>query len=549
MKIFSFMRKPLKPVLYGSLLMLLCTVALIFSLQYQTDKQTLDDWLSNYTYIGTICPDVESNALMTEMSEETWSQLEQAETIHSIHTMKTYAAKLMDGYLVPDHMMTLSQLYQRYFIQARVTGVMGMGPMGIFEYDRYSIELVKEWGSDKTGDRGLHVNVWRLTEEPAWKPGQEVFFVSSYTFDSYNLLNMTEFEIYTPAAWEAMTGMAPVDVFMENPFLLLEEGEGEARIKSFLEETGMMPYYEKFIQLDGNLAVRAISDFYALPKTATDRLYITDGRAITEADAGKKVCMISQNLMNRNRYALGDIVTLSVAEESYSLFGWENGNPMPEDELITSYAQGEEYEIIGIYNQIGRDAYDPLFYSHTDIFVPAEKVIVEQTLPYAFSFQVLGTDYDVFIEETLPMLESSGCVVKLADTGWQDVEDAYYAMEVRCKVMFWCAVLSFMAAASVFSVLLFLHLRKEYGLQRLMGAYRHEAYRVYLAAIAVISIPALAISGLAGYIIVTYMMQNIMTESLLIFVFVPVGLLVVICLLLFLLVAFCERGSLRKIIM
>lgn len=548
MKIFSFMRKPLKPMLYGALLMLLCTVALIFSFQYQTDKQTLEDWLSNYTYIGTICPDVDSGALLTPIPEETWEQLKKSDTIHSIHSMQTYAAKLLDGHIVVDHMMTTSQLQQRYFVQAKIKSSMDWGSWGEYKYDRYSIEIVKEWGSNKIGNRGLFVNMLRLATEPSFEAGDEIFFTSGYQFKN-GFVIVVEFDFLTPAAFEALYGMPPADIYTQNPFLVLEEGEGEAEIKAFLEETGMMPYFEKFAQLDNNLAVRAISDFYALPKTATDRLYITDGRAITDKDAGKKVCMVSQNLATRNRYGLGDIVTLSVAEESYSLYGWENGNPMPDDELITSYAPGEEYEIIGIYNQIGRDAYDPLFYSHTDIFVPVEKVVVEQTLPYAFSFQVLGTDYDVFMAETLPALEQNGCIVKLADTGWQDVEDAYYAMEVRCNVMLWCAILSFIAAAIVFSVLMFLHLRKEYGLQRLMGAYRHEAYRVYLAAIAVVSLPALMISGMAGYAIVKYMLQNVIVENLLIFALVPAGLLAAICLLLFLLVAFCERGSLRKIIL
>ena len=549
MKIFSFMRKPLKPMLYGMLLALLCTVALIFALQYQTDKQTLRDWLDNYTYIGTICPDVEGNAMLTPIPEDAKALLKDADTIHSLHSIQTYAARLTDGYLVPDHMMTISQLYQRYFIQAKVTGSMGWGDMGIFKCDRYAIELVKEWGSDKTGDRGLHLNVWRLANEPVWESGQELFFTSSYTFDHYNLVNMTEFEFYTPAAWEAMMGVPPMDIFTQNPVLLLEEGEGEEEILAFLEETGMMPYYEKFTQLDGNLAVRTISDFYALPKTANDRIYITDGRAITKEDAGKKVCMISQNLMNRNRYALGDIVTLEVAEESYSLYGWENGNPMPEDELLTSYGEPQEYEIVGIYNQIGRNAYDPLYYSHTDIFIPVGEEIVEFTLPYAFSFKVQGVDYDTFLAETLPVLEGYGCVVTLADTGWEDVEDAYYAMEVRCKVMLFCAALAFVAAAAVFTVLLYWHLRKEYGLQRLMGAYRHEACQVYLAALVAIAIPALAVSGIAGYLIVKGFMQSIVVGNALLFVLLPMALFVTVCLLLLLLVTISERGSLRKIIM
>ena len=369
MKRFSFMRRPLKPVLYGALLALLCTVTLIFSIQYQVDKRTLSDWLLNYIYVGTISPDAEAWAVLTPLPEETKELLNEADTIVSLHSMQTFAAQLTDGYVVPDDMMTMNQLQQRYFIQAKVTGVRET-PWGEFSYDRYSIEIVKEWGSDKTGDRGFFVNMLRLEEEPVFEVGEEIFFTSGYYKDGYGFISTVEFELYTPVAWKALNGEEPTDLFIQNAYIVLSEGDEEEAILAFLEETGMTPYYEKFTQLGQNLTVRAIEDFYALPKTAKDRVYITDGRAIAETDAGKKVCMVSQNLANRNRYCIGDMITLKIAEESYRLHGWENGNPMPEDELITSYAQEEKYEIVGIYNQMSRDANDPFYYSHNDIFIP-----------------------------------------------------------------------------------------------------------------------------------------------------------------------------------
>lgn len=548
MKIFSFMRKPLKPILYGALLALLCTVALIFTLQYRTDKQTLESWLHNYTYVGTICPDEERMAMLSPIPEEAFQIIEEAETICATHTMQTYAAKLLDGHMVVDNMMTMDQLQQRYFVHARIKSYMDWNsPWETYKFDRYSIEIVDEWGSQKIGNRGLFLNMTRLADEPAFHVGDEVFFTSGYLLNQ-GFVIVVEFDIYTPAAWEMLTGMEPLNLFMENPFLVLEEGEGEEEILAFLDETGMLPYYEKFAQIDNNLAVRAISDFYALPRTANDRVYVTDGRAITKEDAGKKVCMIHQNLMNRNRYGIGDTITLSVAEDSYSLYGWENGNPMPEDELITSYGEQETYEIIGFYNEIGRDPYDPLYYSYTDIFIPAEEESDEMPLPYAFSFKVAGVDYDAFVAETMPMLEATGCVVTLADTGWRDVEDAYYAMEVRCKLMFGCAVLSFIAAVVAFTVLLYLHLRKEYGLQRLMGAYRREACQVYLAAMIAVALPALAVSGVVSYLIVKNLLQSVMVESLLLFAMVPTMIFVAVLALLLLLIAISERGSLRNII-
>lgn len=540
MKLFSFMRKPLKLLLYGVLLTLLCTVSLFFFLQYQTDKQTLDEWLNNYAYIGTVYPNMEGVALLTPLPEQTQTLLKEADTITSLHTMQTYAAKLTDGHIVADTMMTSNQLQQHFFLQAKVTEVRDWGASYDFKYDHYTIELIKEWGSNKVGTRSLHVNLLRLANEPAWEIGQEVFFISDYVLDD-GFVIVVDFELYTPAAWEALTKTKPVDIFMEHPYLLLKEGEGEKEILNFMEETGIAPFYEKFTQLDGNLTVRAISNFTSLPKAATGRLYVTDGRAIMETDAGKKVCMVSQNLANRNRYCIGDTISLSISEESYSLNGWENGNPMLEDDLITSYAPAEEYEIIGIYHQIARNATDPLYYSHTDIFIPVKSEAATFPLPYAFSFRLLGVDYDKFMEETLPLLEETGCEVRLTDTGWQDVEDAFYSMELRCNLMFWCTVLAFITAAVVFSVLLFLHLRMDYGLQRLMGAYRKEACLVYFAAVTVIAVPALLLSCVIS--------QLIVKELLLSAFLLPFTLLITICLLLLLFLTVSERGSLRKIIM
>lgn len=540
MQLFSFMRKPLKPFLYGTLLTLLCTIALIFFLQYQTDSKTLNEWVENYTYTGTIYPDISGQALLTPLPSEAQTLLKEADTIQSLHSMQTYAAKLTDGHLVVDHMMTLSQLQQHYFVQAKIIGRPYSTDIGSLQYDQYSIQVLKEWGSEKIGDRGLTITLYRLADEAAWEPGQELFFISDYVFGDAGAVKVVSFEIFTPAARELLTGQTTDNVFYANPFLLLNEGEGEKEILDFMEQTGIAPLYNKFAQIADNLTVHTIDDFYTLPKTATNRIYLVEGRALTASDAGKKVCMVSQNLASRNRYMIGDTVTLSIADESYSLNGWENGNPMPDDDLITSYAPAEEYEIIGFYNQIGRNASDPLYYSHTDIFIPAGEKTEEISLPYAFSFLVSGLDYDAFQEKTLPLLEATGCRVQLTDTGWQNVEDTYFATEVRCKLMFWCAILAFFVAAIVFSVLLFFHLRKEYGLSRLMGAYQNEARRVYLAAIAVIAVPSLILAGIIS--------QLVMKTILPVIFLLLLGLLAVISFLLSLFLAISEHGSLRKII-
>lgn len=297
--------------------------------------------------------------------------------------------------------------------------------------------------------------------------------------------------------------------------------------------------------------MRTVAEFDELFNAARGRTYPAYGRALTAEDVGKKVCMINQNLMLRNRYMIGDTISLSIAQDSYRLEnGWQSGFPMPDDELIDSYGAAEEYEIVGIYYQVGRSSDDPLYYSDNDIFIPAQESTDALPLPYAFTFRVEGPAYDAFEAEVVPALEAADCSVRIADGGWDAVADTYYSMELRSTFMLCCAALTFLAAAVIFCLLLHHHLRREYGLQRLLGAYRREALRVYFAAVVSLVVPALLVAALAGqWIFKTLIREGATIGQDISVLLLPTALGALICLLLPLLTAWSERGSLRRVIM
>ena len=54
MRTFSFLRRPVKPVLYALLLALILTAALVFSWQYHLDGIVLDHAIDTYAYVGTV---------------------------------------------------------------------------------------------------------------------------------------------------------------------------------------------------------------------------------------------------------------------------------------------------------------------------------------------------------------------------------------------------------------------------------------------------------------------------------------------------------------
>lgn len=547
MATFSFLRRPVKLVLYGLLLALLCAAALIFFLQYRLDREALLESREKYAYLGIAYVGSGAEAQLTPLPEDAERVLKTSEAVDSVQVMGTYAGKLLDGRTLPTAMMTSSQLQQRFFIEATVSGAVypAEDPSAAYYFDNYVLSDLTQWGAQTVGNGTFRLALMRMPDEARWEIGQHVFFTAPVGSA------LTSASIQTPRVYAALNGAEPTDVFDRNPFVLLGEDEGEAEIWEFMEESGIAPYYNKYAQLAGSVTVRTVTAFDELFNAARGRTYPAYGRALTAEDVGKKVCMINQNLMLRNRYTLGDTITLSIAQDSYRLEnGWQSGFPMPDDELIDSYGAAEEYEIVGIYYQVGRDAYDPLCYSDNDIFIPVQESTDTLPLPYAFTFRVEGPEYDAFEAEVVPALEATDCSVRMADGGWDAVADTYYSMELRSTFMFCCAALTFLAAAIVFCLLLHHHLRREYGLQRLLGAYRREALRVYFAAVASLVVPALLVAALAGQWIFKTLIRGGATIGQDISVFLlPAALGALICLLLPLLTAWSERGSLRRVIM
>lgn len=222
-----------------------------------------------------------------------------------------------------------------------------------------------------------------------------------------------------------------------------------------------------------------------IPLFAQGKAKTYEGRVLTPADMGTKVCVISYALSQRNVLSVGDIIRLSVADgcytipDDYAIAGWESGFSSGDEELLT-YGDYEEYEIVGIYSPKSRADGNTLYFPLNDIFIPAqEDTAAETPRPYSFSFRVPGPDYYAFQQAIAPVLEEYGYTLIIEDTGWDDVKETFYTMQTRRQLMLLCAVAAFAAAILVFALLLNSHCRYEYGLRRLMGASKREATGIY----------------------------------------------------------------------
>lgn len=520
------LRKPVKPVLYSLLFILAATATLIFSLQTLLDGLLLKNSQDQYAYVVAAYPkgnlggnrEQWVNPMLQPLSQEAMEHLESSDYVSNVHKMEVRAGKLENWATIPDYMMTMDGLAQHFFIEGTVIQDMPPAPPKpgsepeeedavTLHLGRMTVRLDKQWGADFIKRGSMVINIGRMSDEKFYAPGDRVFLIGDYVIHN-SAVRTDEMQLGSVRAWEYMLDHGWSDerastlqknAIFEIPQELAPE-ESEAYILEQMEQRGILDLYRAYEKLNGAVTVRYVSDMAQLPYMAKGKIYMAYGRSLVEADKGQKVCVVSQGLMLRNRLTIGDKVSLSVADgcytipEAYDNTGWGSGFPM-EEEALLNYAPAEEYEIVGIYHQLGRDTNDPFYCSVNDVFIPEQEQPREiVSRPYTVSFRVPGDGFDVFMAETESYLGERNHALMVVDNGWEDVADSFYAMRDRLILTAICAGLCFLAAALSFGGLIFHHYRQEYGLCRLLGAYKREARKVYFGGFRLSGIPGVIVS-------------------------------------------------------
>lgn len=557
MRTFSFLRRPVKPVLYSILLTLILTAALVFGWQYHLDGLVLDHAIDTYAYVGTVVrsdgkilddtldmdlreqrdfgydyPEMGGPAFLEELPEELIRKLTDCGYVSRIDSRKTQAAMLGEctrihvgetkqTARISDQMMSLGGT-SYYFLEATVDKVMENEWRNDDEItvDHYSLRVDRMWSDPNFSQETMILKVWCLSAEPQFEVGQKIFLLGDYvyygesgmpsdqqtTFDSPEFIR--DYIKRHGSDWELST-------VEENRYILIPDGADlENYIQEFLESTGLDVMLERQLRNRNAATVRRTQDMSMIPMFAKNKAKIYEGRLLTPGDMGKKLCVISNGLSQRNRLSVGDTIRLSLADGAYCLEnGWETGEQGDEDAALT-YGAFEEYEIVGIYTQAGRRTVNALHFTYNDIFLPAEEgMTAALQKPYTVSFKVPGPDYQNFLAEYEPVLSDAGYTLVVEDTGWDDVKESFYTMQTRRQLMLLCAAAAFAAAVIVFAILLNAHCRYEYGIRRLLGAKKGEARGIYGAVFACTAIPGGAVAVLGGWLAAVHLMQKALASD------------------------------------
>lgn len=536
MRIPPLLRRPGKMILCAVLLAVTSGAALLFALQAWLDGIALEHSMDAYAYVGTvtyeapftenstITEDLQTSMDLAVLDEEIVSLIQNSEYVTSFDTRSTLAGLVEGIYTVPDRMITTARLNQHYFIEATVLSMFDSTEFSGLCYDFYTLRLEKQWGGDMLMQGALNLFLYRSAEEDPLTPGSRVFLVGCYSADGNGV--RTDYTMtYTRDAVAISGERYANSILMNNAVAIIPEGvDSESWIMAYMEENGLLPLYESYCSLEKAVTVRQVSDLVMHPYFSSGRIFMESGRAIEPSDEGKKVCVISQGLSIRNRLNVGDTIRLAVADGCYttsglssSANGWESGFPMESEELLT-YEDFAEYEIVGIFSQISRKISDPLFLDQNDIFIPADEESSGPVRSYNFSFRVEGIGYESFKEELNAVLSDEGYRLKFLDTGWDEVEDTFFLLQDRRKIMLFSAAAAFSLAAILFAVLTHRNCQYTYGIQRLLGGTKRESAGEYVAAFCTAGFPGMLVAVLAalgGYMLwMRTAMEEVLTMAL-----------------------------------
>lgn len=501
MRKFPFWRRPIKLILFTFLLCLFTAAALVFILQYVLDGLTMEYFEDSYAYVGTVYSRLQEKPVLKLLPEEVIHQLQESEKVAQVDFRQTLGARAEGLSYVPDWFIQTEAITQNDFVEGIVKedSYLETANYGIEEYA--PVKLLKVW----VGNREIFLNPYlRVTHEkgfsrPMFKKGDHIFFITKYSVWSDDVgsdqLNVqTEGYLESIGVEDSLFGKCAM-LFLPDG---LSEEESEQYILDYMEETGLAYYVELKNSLVDTFTVRRVSDMSMLLSIADNTTFIAEGRELYRSDTGKKVCVISQALADQNSLCVGDTIRLSLADGCYvtqepfeANAGWESGYPGEADQEFLEYGEAEDYEIVGLYAWIERDLRNGYFqFSKNDIFIPGTGDPAGPVRPYNFSFRVLGTDYESFLDEFEVPLHEEGYTLQMVDCGWGDIQDSYYIMKSRRGLLLLLGILVLLAAAVLYDVLLVQHFRYEYGLRRMLGAYRREAVEIFVSGFLFTALPA-----------------------------------------------------------
>ncbi len=302
-----------------------------------------------------------------------------------------------------------------------------------------------------------------------------------------------ELEMYYPQS-TALVGEKPGDE-------ALSDEEFAAKV---MREHDLEKKAENLDSLLDLTAVIEIPTLDMLLPWRSNLMRLVSGRAITEADAGKKICMCPSAMLAALGKRVGDTLLLSVSEHDLS-GGSESGIPSVSQEYDRNdFGSEEEYEIVGSYSNDSSFDIDAatrdFFLSEILIPRPADRPY-EPVTSDRFSFSVHKDSYESYLFDTERKLSEAGYTVIMARPEYAEVEAEFETLRQKTFTQVLTSGLALGTGILIAAGALVLFWRNDYLTERRLGANRREASCLYLRAFAVVSAASAILSAVTVFLL------------------------------------------------
>ena len=85
----TFLRRPIKLILFSIVFCLLTIAALVFTLQYKLDGIAMEEAVSKYGYVGVIYNTSKEGGLLQKLPDDIVSQISNSEYVSEVQCRKT----------------------------------------------------------------------------------------------------------------------------------------------------------------------------------------------------------------------------------------------------------------------------------------------------------------------------------------------------------------------------------------------------------------------------------------------------------------------------
>lgn len=317
--------------------------------------------------------------------------------------------------------------------------------------------------------------------------------------------------------------------FVHFPIQRWEDVQRDPDLKAYFEDVWQNTSVQQYTH-----NVVATNDFTSIPAYHIGAAGLTEGRLIApeEYTDGAKVCLISEDVAQNQRWKIGDKLKMRLFESNYIPSSISSFNAQPiYDAEKTPFIQEGEYEIVGIYSiyptagnaELATDTLELLPYN---IYIPTNSVSKPRAQKDAlvhgstFSVKLKNGSVDLFMEDMaekgLTIQETGRYNPKFTfyDQGYSAVQSSLLSMNSTAKLLLLLSSILLLIICTLVAYFLWQSQRQTVGIFRMLGGTKQQALSAVLLCAMLLTVTGSSVGGILGCGMTSLVGNGIMQKNI-----------------------------------